>query len=138
MTIRDERGGALMLAVGYLAVMTLAASGFLAMLHHRMGVVRLHERAQVTRHLAEAGVEAALDSIAKSHAVHGTELTELGAGRFHVTATPSAKPGTFTLVSTGELVYDSVVMERTELVVEIAVDPQGRITALTWNPERVP
>ena len=139
MRIGEQRGGALMLAVGYLAVMTLAASGFLAMLHHRMGVVRDQERAQWSRHLAEAGIEASLAGLIQDPAVYRGEAdVSLGAGRFSVVVTPAPESGAYLVDSVGEVVYDGVVMDRQVVHVRVMLDTGGAIRTIEWNAEVVP
>lgn len=135
---RERQGGALMLAVGYLAVMTLAASGFLAMLHHRMGVVRDLERAQSSRHLAEAGIEAGIAGLlADAGAYRGEFNVVLGNGQFSVSVVPESQHGVYVLESTGEVRYDGVVMSRKVICVRVTLDAAGGLGALEWNVESV-
>lgn len=132
--IRDNRGGALMLAVGYLAVMTLAASGFLAMLHVRLSVARELERMQQCRHLAEAGFEAALAAVAEDPDYAGEQHVPLGIGRYSVMITPHADHQLL-IQAIGEIAYDGVVIEQRSLDVLVTLDPAGRVQAIEWDVE---
>jgi hypothetical protein len=132
--LRERRGGALMLVVGYLAVMTLAAAGFLSMLHHHMAAVRKHEHAQVSRNIAEGGAAYALAALETSgDAYLGSPNMALGEGRFRVAVTRAGE--VYQLEVQGEYLRGGAVAHRTTVYVDAVRDGSGRIAALVWNPE---
>lgn len=98
-------GTALILALGYLTIMTLLASSFLAALRMRMNEHRLNEKHTVALYIAEAGVHAAMAKLQSDSSDYtGEENTTLGEGRFSVQVKPGDASHEFVIVSTGELV----------------------------------
>ena len=134
---KTNQGYALFVMLIYLSVITIMASALLHLLHVHMSAYKDSERKQVCMALAEGGIEKALVSLrADPEKYVGEKDTPLGDGRFTVTVKPDKAHGSYSIISTAELVADNFVLERTAAEVKVTFDERGGIRSLIWREVR--
>ena len=131
---KGECGGALILVVCYLAILTMSAAAFLTAFHRTLTTQQRTERIQAARNLAEAGVEKAIAELRRqSGAYRGEKDTKLGGGLFSVEVTPGKSAGAYRIVSVGLAVDDVVAQPRVRVVAEVALAPDGSVRIRDWE-----
>jgi len=130
----NRRGFALLMALGYLAVLSMAASVFLVYLNRAVTQGRNTELKTVALHLADAGVDKALAALQTApEAYAGEAQTPLGEGRFSVEIERNGAPGQCSIISTGEVTDGDRVLSRARVVAEARLDPDGAVRSLDWT-----
>lgn len=131
---RTQQGSALIVVVGYLAVMTIFASGLLHLLHMHMSASIKAEREQVCLALAEGGLAKGLVALRKNiQDYRGEENTPLGEGRFSVTVTPGAAAGHFEIHAVAQLLDNDTVYARAAAQATVILSETGDIRSLKWK-----
>ncbi len=124
-----NEGAALMLTLGYLAVITLFASAFLVSLHRTMDGSTRNTVQQQSMAIAEGGLEKALAELRHSAGAYRGELsTPLGEGTFSVEVTAVAQSNAYRIVSTGTLPQGV----QTCITAKAQLSAQGTVAATRW------
>ncbi len=128
-----SEGVALLLTLGYLAVMTLLLTVFLGALTHSMDRGRVAERRLVALNIAEGGLHKALATLRnRPDAYRGEAGTPLGKGQFTVEVRAGRLPDTYAVVSTGELRDSGLVLCRVRIEALLGFD-KGSLRILRWD-----
>lgn len=129
-----NRGTALIIAIGCLAVLTLFSSGFLVLLHRTADALRRDRLQQQCLILAEAGIEKAVAELRlRPDTYRGEEKTPLGTGRFSVTVERDPGPGTFWIRATGDAVDGDQVIWQESRAVRLRLTSGGAVAKLEWG-----
>ena len=134
--MKNNRGAAMLLAIGVLAIMTISLSATLTWFHVTFNYTNLQEARQTCSHIAEAGLDKALAEVKAGNRTYtGEPDTPLGDGSFSVDVAPADRPGWLSIQSTGTLPRGaaSVVVRLRE---EVQVDPAGNVLAIEWREVR--
>lgn len=132
--IADGRGSALILAIGYLAVVTILASTFLTMLNRSVTYATQTEHEQACLNIAEGGLDKALAVLrVQPRSYRGEANTPLGEGRFSVTVEPGAGAGAYRVTSTAEVVGGGHVLAQARVAAEIELTGSGAVRTLRWS-----
>jgi len=134
----NQRGAALILALLLVAIMGIGCTAVWRYLHTTLSETRRYERTETVQHLAEGGLEKAVAELrAAGGRYRGEEHTPLGAGRFSVAVQPEeGKPGTYRLLSVGELEDGGHVFARRVLEADLQLTPDGEVQAFYWRIEK--
>ncbi len=95
-----NRGTALLLVMGLLAVVTISVGSFLSLLHASVDYTRREEARTRAVHAAEAGLEKAVAELCAGRSYTGETGTPVGDGTFSVSVAPG--DGACTVISKGE------------------------------------
>lgn len=126
----SARGSALILAVGYLAVLTISATAFLTLLNRGIETLSRDERRQVCLNLAEAGIDTAVAALrAQGGAYAGERDTALGDGWFSVEVEAPAGGGAYRIVSRARLENGTWLA----VAADVALGPDGTARVLRWE-----
>ncbi|MCP4645742.1 MAG: hypothetical protein GY851_35180 [bacterium] len=99
-----REGSALIMALGYLAAISIFVTVFLTFLHRTSEQFKAAERRESAYQLAEAGLNKAMAELRRNpDAYRGEEGTVLGDGAFAVTIVPTETASVFDVVSEGTL-----------------------------------
>jgi len=132
--VRMRSGSALLVTVGYLAVLTILASAFLGYLNRTISNGNRHERKLVCMSIAEGGLDKALAELhVRPDEYRGETDTPLGRGMFSVEVTPGENAGQYKITATAELMDDTTVIARSRVVAAAVISPSGRLRALSWS-----
>jgi len=134
--MNNNRGAAMLLALGVLAIMTISLSAVLTWFHVTFNYTNLEETRQTCSHIAEAGLDKALAELQAGNRTYSGETdTPLGDGSFSVAVAPAGRPGWLAIQSTGTLPRGaaSVVVRLRE---EVQLDPAGNVLAIEWREVR--
>lgn len=131
-TGRRNAGVAMVLALLLVAIMGITGAALWKRLHITFAEMRRVEDAEVTLHLAEAGLEKAVAMLRRDPAYPGESGTALGEGAFSV-AVERTGSGSYRLWAEGVLESKPVVQHRTVLLGELTLGPGGRVSAYRWR-----
>lgn len=132
-----ETGTALLMAVVLVAAMSIGGAAVWHYLHRTLAETKALENAQITLHLAEAGLETAIAKLrAQPEDYRGEANAPLGPGRFSVTVQPQPEAGAYRLVSRGELVHGRFVRASTALEGELRLASSGEVVAFHWQERK--
>jgi len=134
--MKNNRGAAMLLALGVLAIMTISLSAVLTWFHVTFNYTNLQEARQTCSHIAEAGLDKVLAELQAGNRTYSGETeTTLGDGSFSVVVAPANRPGWLAIASTGTLPRgaSSVVVRLRE---EVQLDPAGNVLAIEWREVR--
>lgn len=127
-----ERGAALILALGYLTVITFLAAGFLGMVRYAMDASAERQRAARAMALAEAGLDKAVAELRVSPDYEGEQDTPLGSGRFSVRVERAGGQGSYRVVAEG--LTEPAFAKSAHARIEAAVGLSGRrVQRLVWR-----
>ena len=127
-------GSALLVAVGYLAAITIFASTFLSFLNRTISNQRRTELKQICLNIAEAGVDKAFAELrARPTDYRGEKDTPLGKGRFSVEIEPGERRGEYAIVSTAEVTNGKLVLARARVAVDVVLSGSGTVRELRWS-----
>lgn len=131
--LHDERGAALFLVVGLLAVLTMMSTTFFAAVNQRQRASHDEEVMTAAFTIAEGGVHKALAVLQSGdRAYTGERATPLGRGQFSVRVERLERPNEYRIVSLGQpsaLPTDNRIV-RIESIVRMI---DGDATILTWR-----
>ncbi len=134
---RNE-GVALLMALGYLAAITLFASTFIVSLHRTMDQRNRSYWNQQCMGIAEGGLEKALAELRRSSGAYaGEEDTPLGAGTFSVAVRKDVRHGQYRIVSTGQLRHGARTFARVCIEAEAGLAADGSLREMRWVEVRV-
>ena len=134
MKYSSQRGSALFVMIGYLAVITILASALLHLLHVHISANATAECKQVCMAIAEGGVEKALVSLkAAPGQYRGEQNTELGEGRFSVKVEQGKGVRNYKIISTGEIADGKLILASATTQIEVAFDESNKIRSMSWR-----
>lgn len=134
---RNDSGTALVLVLGYLAVVTTLGAAFYVSVHRAVDASLARERHAVCLSLAEGGVEKAIAGLLQNPEPDaGEDESPLGDGFYSVTVERVSLPGRYVIVGTGRLGDDTVTLARAQVRAEVELSA-GRVASLRWREERV-
>ena len=129
---RREGGAALILALGYLTVITFLAAGFLGMVRYAMDASAERQRTVRAMALAEAGLDKAIAKLRVAADYEGERDTPLGTGRFSVRVERAGGPGGYRVVAEG--VTEPAFAKNAHAKIEAEVGLSGRrVERLVWR-----
>ena len=123
----DRHGAALLLAIGYLAILSTFAGAYLAGVHRTVDGFHRAERIQTARALAEAGVDRAIVMLKSDPAYAGEEDLVLGEGT--VTIVVSTSDSGTTITSTGVLIRSELDWPQR---LEVSLSTGATISSWEW------
>ncbi|GMU94113.1 MAG: hypothetical protein AMXMBFR4_31710 [Candidatus Hydrogenedentota bacterium] len=130
-SVCDARGTALLVAVMYLLVVTMLATGLLTLLNHSIDYFQDVNREVERRYIAEAGVEKALVELRTNGSAYaGENGTPLGDGAFSVEVRQSARVNGYEIVSSASL--DDVGTGHTQILVDAVPESTGAFRVVRW------
>ena len=134
---RRDEGTAMIIVVGFLAVLMIGSATFFSLLHRTMSHAHGTERRQVCLNLAEGGLDKALADLRARHGVYaGEQETALGEGMFSVEVRHGSAQGVYHVTSTGFLRDGVVVLARARVAADVLLAPDGVILGLRWTEVR--
>jgi hypothetical protein len=135
MTHKNKRaqGSALIMAVILIGVMSIGSAALWQYLHITLQEQTRHAQRDTVHHLAEAGLEKAIATLRIDPNCRGQQDTRLGPGTFSVIVDPTDTPGTYQILSTGDLIEKIVTRATHTLAADLALDPDGNISAYRWQ-----
>ncbi|MBN2312228.1 MAG: hypothetical protein JXR94_24830, partial [Candidatus Hydrogenedentes bacterium] len=127
-----RRGSAMILALGYLAAISIFAAAFLTLIHRTMSNMARTQRTRAAVTIAEGGIDKAVAQL-RAHGAdyRGERGTPLGDGRFTVVAKP-AGPAAYRIASEGWLTATHGPGARARVAAELQLDAAGRVRAFRW------
>jgi len=129
---QSQRGSALFVVMGYLAVIMIMSGAFFALLHVTLRHGNAAQWRQVCLNVAEGGMDKALAELRVNRdAYRGEARTAVGDGEFSVEVTPQGRDG-YRIVSTGCLRYDRFVSAQARITAEVTLGRNGNIDNLRW------
>lgn len=131
-TLRSDSGTALMLALGYVIVITMFVSAFVAALNRGIERRAKERYIQASSSLAEAGVDKAIAAL-RQGGYAGEEKTPLGAGWFSVTVTPGLERGAYRIDALGALGGGEVTRGYVRIGADIVIDGARHSRTLRWE-----
>lgn len=130
--MRNE-GVALLLTLGFLVVLVLFTSVFLASLNRAMTQQTVAERDQRGMAIAEGGLDKALVELRRAPDTYaGEENTPLGSGAFTVAVTRDGEPGLYRIVAAGVSRLNGPPGERACITAEVRFSREGVLRELRW------
>jgi len=134
--MKNNRGSAMLIALGVLFIMTAAVSATLSWFHAAFDYAGKQEARQVCAHVAEAGLDKALAEVRSGNKTYTGELnTTIGNGAFSVTVAPAERPGWIAIESTGQLPRGANIV-KVSLREDVRLDETGRVAAAEWREVR--
>ncbi len=131
---RATKGGALILAVGYLTVITLFATAFLTLLQRTMSSMKEGQRRQVVVNVAEGGLDKAVATLrAQPDTYRGEQDVPLGEGLFSVRVEAVEAPRTYHIVSEARLASVAARGAHARVEAQLVLTPQGTVEQLRWT-----
>lgn len=131
---QGHEGLALLLVLGYLAIVMIGSTTFYALLNATLSQSQAREDGRTCLHLAEAGVDKAIAELQHDASDYrGEKGTVLGKGRFTVNVKPMERPQCFRITSTGLLKDGRFVKKRAHIVAEVSLVDQHRVDVLRWS-----
>jgi len=131
--LRRVQGSALILAIGYLTVITIFATAFLTLLHHTMSAMKEDQRRQVVANVAEGGLDKAIATLrAQPDTYRGEQNVPLGEGLFSVRVEAAEAPRTYRIVSEARLVDVAARGTHARVEAHLVLTPQGTVRELRW------
>ncbi|MBI4559175.1 MAG: hypothetical protein HY706_16445 [Candidatus Hydrogenedentes bacterium] len=128
-----DQGVALLVVVGYLAIITMFAAALLRALNISLDESKRAEHVAISLNLAEAGLDKAAAALHANPGYRGETATPLGDGNFSVEVIPGEQPSTFRLVSVGELRYDDIPLHRSRIVAYLRLAADASVQELHWT-----
>ena len=129
---RGNTGSVLILALGYLLVVSLFATAFLTGIHHSLDEASRMERRQICMDAAEGGLNQAVACLRLAPGYAGEQETPLGRACFTVTVTPAEGERTYSVVSRGEIIDTGRVMATARIKALVQFRPDGTVARLAW------
>jgi Tfp pilus assembly protein PilX len=129
---KGNTGSVLILAVGYLMVVTLFATAFMTGIHRSLTQASRMERRQVCMDAAEGGLNQAVALLRTDPGYRGEHETPLGRGCFTVEVTPAAGERTYSVVSRGEIIDAGQVVASAQITALVRFRKDGSVERLTW------
>lgn len=132
-----EAGSVLIVAIVFVAILSIGTSAALRHLHMTMAEIKRQENVEAAPALAEAGLEKAF-AMLRAHpgAYAGESDTPLGDGRFSVAVTRGPRAGVYAVRSEG-IVADGVGRgEKQVIVAEMEIQPGGGLRTGPWRVEK--
>ena len=127
----QQRGFILLMVLALLAIGSILTASFYALLHTGIADAYQRDRQQTARNLADAGLEKAIASLRMDPKYAGETDTPFGEGSFSVTTTAGARPGAWSVVSTGKFGGpDAGFHAKASVVADMELDAQGRVRTL--------
>lgn len=134
--MKNNRGSAMLLAIGILFIVTAGVSATLTWFHAAFDYTNAREARQVCAHIAEAGLDKALAELqAGNIAYTGESKTPIGDGTVSVTVAPAQRPGWLVIQSTGRLPRGANTVT-VRLREDVRLDHAGSIAAAEWREVR--
>lgn len=135
--VRNDSGAALVLVLGYLAVITTLGAAFFVSVHRALDASLARERHAVCLSLAEGGVEKAIAGLLQHpERDAGEGEAPLGDGFYSVTVERDASTGRYVVIGTGRLGDAQTTLARARVRADVALSA-GRVERLRWREEHV-
>ncbi len=132
--LRTNSGTALLIAIGYVAILSIISSTFVVYLNRSISRTSVQERTVLARNLAEAGIDKALAELKSGNAAYtGETNTPLGQGTFSVSVTRGALQGEYIIESTGSILGGPITVATSRVKVRAVISPSGGIRKLAWQ-----
>ena len=138
---RGEEGAALLAALLIMIILGAGATAtwrYMLMSHDH---IHRQQRFQQSRHLAEAGLDAALAALRVNQDFPGEHRVRIGWGQYTTQVTKSRESTTgdqssYTIISTGQLTGGEDVLAEQTLVGQLRLDSGQRVLAYTWEVQK--
>lgn len=122
----DDSGTAMMVAISFLAAMTVGASAFLSLYHRSNSHFHGLEAGGEAYYLAEAGVARAVAELRSGGDFEGCGRTPLGRGAYSVKVDARGDRA-YAVTALGEILDGEILLRSETLTVMIAFDGDGRL-----------
>lgn len=131
-----ERGAALLLVLGFLAILMISSAAVFTYLNSTVTRTTAIENRQVCLNLAEAGIEKALAQLAAGRVDYRGETdAPLGDGFFSVDVAPQDPPGAVRITATGYMGEALAPRFKASVVVDARVEGGG-VRIVRWQEVR--
>ncbi len=137
-TTSAERGMAMFLVLGFLAIVTMITASMFTLIHVTLTQAGNAGRHQQCMGLAEAGADLALARLVAdpNRPYAGESETALGEGAFAVEVEPEEGQPMYRIRATGLLRDGTRVLAKAQVVLHAGIGPDGRIRSLQWEEVR--
>jgi len=137
---RSDEGTALVLAIGYVGIVTLLASALLVQFHRTRDALVRAGADQQCFNLAESGIDKAVAELraAPDGGYRGEQDIPFGKGRFSVAVEPGERPRSFRIRATGAIGgYEDMPPYTKTSYALLELSPNGNVTAFRYSEARL-
>ncbi len=130
--LQSKQGPALVVVVLFLAAITVLLGSLLTGVNRTLDRGHIAWRDQLTRAVAEAGIERAVAQLAETSGTYsGEKDLPIGDGFCSIRVTKEKTPNSYLVVSVGELRDSAHKLRRNEIAARFKVDG-ARVVAIDW------
>ncbi len=129
----EEAGSALLVVVVFMIIVSMFASGFIALVHTNLNASNRAAHRQVCAALAEGGIEKAAVSLRADSGYRGGPYFALGDGEVAIQIVPAEAAGHYVATSTAR--YSHQDPAPVSVTAELVLTPNG-VRIVRWEEQR--